>query len=80
MSEEIRRKLLFHIKEVSERDHPDLSKTGIYELTPRSFHVDILPKFPISLRGTVTTMFFEMTEIYTKKWVYHRLKKEWANA
>lgn len=66
----LREKLIFHINEVS---------NGTGRLTPRSFHHDILPKFPISLHGEVIKMFFEVTTIVTNKWVYHELKDEYAS-
>lgn len=70
MSDEIRKKLVFHIREESH---------GTNQLTPRAFHVKVKPKFPFTLQGVVTNMFFEMTEIYSNKWIYHRLKPQWID-
>lgn len=71
MADTIRNKLIFHIKEISK---------GTNKVTPRAFHHEILPKFPISLHSVVMQMFFEITYITTNKWVYHQLKDEYDSS
>jgi hypothetical protein len=66
----IRQQLVFHVREVSK---------GKNYLTPRAFHQEVLPNFTIAFRPLVTQFFFEMTEIYTNKWVYHKLKERWVD-
>ena len=68
MPDPIQDKLIFHIKEISH---------GTNRVTPRAFHQEILPKFPVSLHGVVSNIFFNITEIKPNKWVYHELKEEY---
>jgi hypothetical protein len=68
----LRQKLVFHMREVS-------NDKKIPTITPRAFHHEVLPNFAIAFRPLVTEMFFEMTEMYPNKWIYHRLKERWID-
>lgn len=67
---QLRKKLVFHIREVS---------NGTNQITPRAFHQEVKVNFGVSFHPLVTQLFFEMTEIYANKWVYHKLKEQWVD-